>query len=133
MVKFTASVEAKADDTVMQFVMCGLEAVTNTHIQHWTTTSYAKHQALGEFYESMQELIDTWVEAFMGKYGVLTAFPTASEVANVDPIAYLQELNTKIAQYRAAPNFPKDTELQNLTDEIVAQIDATLYKLTRLN
>lgn len=131
MVKFTASTEAQGDDSVMQFVMCLLESVTNTHIQHWTTGSYAKHQALGEFYESMQGLVDTWAEAFMGKYGVLTAFPPTATVANTDPIAYLRDLATKIAVYRAAPNFPKDTELQNLVDEIVAQIDATLYKLTR--
>jgi hypothetical protein len=34
-----------------------------------------------------------------------------------------------VATLRKADGFPKDTELQNITDEIAALIDSTTYKL----
>lgn len=131
MVKFVASIEAKADP-VMDFVMCNLGAITDTHIMHWTTDSYAKHQALGEFYDGLQDLIDTWAEAFMGKSGVLTAFPTQCTVSNTDPLAYLKAYLTKVDTYRRAATFPQDTALQNIVDEMVALAQTTAYKLERL-
>jgi hypothetical protein len=36
---------------------------------HWTTFGDAKHRAYGAFYESLDDLIDTFTEALMGKYG----------------------------------------------------------------
>jgi hypothetical protein len=60
MVKFVASIEQKADP-VMDFVMCNLSAVTDTHIMHWTANTFSKHQALGAFYSGLEELIDSWL------------------------------------------------------------------------
>ena len=36
---------------------------------HWQTTSFSQHKAYGEIYESLDENIDTFVEACMGKHG----------------------------------------------------------------
>ena len=132
MVNFVASVEQTGNDPVMDLVCCLLQGVTDTHIMHWTTNSYSEHQALGEFYDSLSDLTDQWVEAFMGKYGVLTQFPAVMSSESAKPILYLKAKRDKITEYRYAPKFPKDSELQNIIDEIVAQIDTTLYKLTRL-
>jgi hypothetical protein len=68
----------------------------------------------------------------MGKYGVLTQFPVVMASESAKPILYLKAKREKVTEYRYAPKFPKDSELQNIIDEIVAQIDTTLYKLTRL-
>jgi len=38
--------EAVQNDPVMQFVMCLLHSVTNTHILHFNTPSYSEHMAL---------------------------------------------------------------------------------------
>lgn len=131
MVKFVASIEQKTDP-VMDFVMCSLGAITDTHIMHWTTDSYAKHQALGDFYDGLQDLIDSWAEAFMGKAGVLTAFPTECTISNTEPLAYLREYLVKVDTYRRAATFPQDTALQNIVDEMVALAQTTIYKLERL-
>lgn len=131
MVKFVASVEQKADP-VMDFVMCSLGAITDTHIMHWTTDSYAKHQALGDFYDGLQDLIDQWAEAFMGKAGVLTAFPTQCTVSNTDPLSYLRDYLMRVDMHRRAAGFPQDTALQNIVDEMVALTQTTIYKLERL-
>lgn len=131
MVKFVASIEQKTDP-VMDFVMCSLGAITDTHIMHWTTDSYAKHQALGDFYDGLQDLIDSWAEAFMGKAGVLTAFPTECTITNGDPMRYLKDYLVKVDTYRRSTGFPQDTALQNIVDEMVALAQTTIYKLERL-
>jgi hypothetical protein len=132
MVRFVASVEQPADP-VMDFIVCALSAVTDTHIMHWTTDSYSQHQALGEFYDGLSDLIDEWAEAFMGKAGVLTKFPTQCSITDGDPIVYLRGYLVKVETYRRMAGFPQDTALQNIVDEIVALTQTTLYKLTRLN
>ena len=38
-------------------------------VLHWQTKSYAKHKAYGKLYEDLNELIDDFVEACMGKHG----------------------------------------------------------------
>jgi len=38
-------------------------------IFHWQTESYAQHKAFGKAYEELGELIDQFVEVYMGKNG----------------------------------------------------------------
>jgi hypothetical protein len=131
MVQFVASIEKKADP-VMDFVMCSLSAITDAHIMHWTANTYSKHQALGEFYDGLSDLIDQWAEAFMGKAGVLTAFPNQSTVTVGDSLPYMRAYLVKVEAYRRAPGFPQETALQNIIDEMVALAQTTIYKLERL-
>lgn len=123
------SIEAKTQDPVMQFVMCLLHSVTNGHILHLTTTSYSQHKALEVYYTRIGDLVDDFVEAFQGKYGLLTKFTNNYELPNYSALDYMSYLNTEVATLRKADGFPKDTELQNITDEIAALIDSTTYKL----
>jgi hypothetical protein len=130
MVKFTASIEAKQPDPVMDFTICLLNSVTTAHILHLSTRSYSQHKALETFYTEIGDHVDDFVEAFQGKYGLLTKYPaTADLFATQDPIAYLTYLSDEVATLRKANGFPQDSELQNITDEIVQLIDSTLYKL----
>ena len=129
MVKFTASIEQKADP-VMDFTMCLLNSVTTGHILHLQSRSYSQHMALGTFYSEIGDLVDSFVEAFQGKYGLLTKYPATAELMpDMNPIDYLEYLKTDVETLRRANGFPQDSELQNITDEIAQLIDSTLYKL----
>lgn len=130
MKRYTASIEAqhKGPDPVMDMVMCLLHSVTNAHILHLSTTSYAAHQALGNFYEEMGDLVDSFVEAFQGKYGLLTDYKAEYDLPP-EPIAYMTYLKTEVEKLRRAPNFPQDSELQNEVDNIANLINSTEYKL----
>lgn len=128
MVKFVASVEATQDDPVMQFVMCLLHSVTNGHILHLSTTSYSEHKALETFYTEIGDHVDDFVEAFQGKYGLLTKYTSDFKLPGT-PLDYLTYLKDEVATLRKMPKFPQDSELQNITDEIAQLIDSTLYKL----
>lgn len=131
MKKYTASIEQQYQqnsDPVMDLVMCMLHSVTNTHIMHFSTTSYSTHKALQKFYENMGDLIDGFVEAFQGKYGLLTDYRPVFKLAE-DPISYMMYLKDELARCRSSGNFPQDSELQNIADEMAALIDSTIYKL----
>lgn len=118
----------KQSDPVMQFTMCLLHSVTNAHILHLTTKSYAEHKALQGYYTKVDDLVDDFVEAFQGKYGLLHDF-TADYVLPGQPIDYLTYLKDEVATLRRSEKFPQDSELQNSVDEIAQLIDSTLYKL----
>lgn len=131
MVKFTARVEAtQSNDPVMQFTMCLLHSVTNGHILHLTTTSYSEHKALETYYTEIGDLVDDFVEAFQGKYGLLTNFNTNYVLpAPESALEYMRYLSKEVETLRVADGFPEDSELQNITDEIAQLIDSTIYKI----
>jgi len=131
MKKYTASIEqqyTQNSDPVMDLVMCMLHSVTNAHILHFSTTSYSAHKALQDFYENIGDLVDNFVEAFQGKYGLLTDYRSVFTLAE-EPLSYMMYLKDELARCRNSGNFPQDTELQNIADEIAALIDSTIYKL----
>jgi hypothetical protein len=130
MKKYTASIEAqhKGADPVMTFVMCLLHSVTNAHILHLSTTSYSAHKALENFYEEIGDHVDDFVEAFQGKYGLLTDYK-AEYALPTSPIDYLNYLKAEVEKLRRDPAFPQDSEFQNEVDNIANLINSTLYKL----
>jgi hypothetical protein len=110
-----------------EFILTLLHSVTNTHILHWQTKSFANHMALGEFYQEMPELIDALVEATQGATGEIIEFPVDYYPPAEDGLQELQELREYFVQERHV--MPADSEIQNLLDSIGDQIDSTLYKL----
>ena len=127
MVKFRA--EAAQSDPVMQFVMCLLHSVTNAHILHFQSLSYSQHMALGTYYDEVSDLVDGFVEAFQGKYGLLTKYQSDYQLPDNNPVTYLTYLKEEVATLRRASGFPQDSELQNEVDTIANLINSTLYKL----
>lgn len=102
-------------------------------IFHWQTTKYANHQAAGALFDSITKLTDDFVEKFIGVYG-RPKFASGSSVPVTDMTRerMLQTLglaraflSTTVQRYVA-----KDTELQNIRDEILAELDQAMYLLT---
>jgi hypothetical protein len=122
------SVEQQKDDPVMAFVMCLLHSVTGAHILHLVSLSYSQHKALETYYTEIGDHVDDFVEAFQGKYDLLTNFTSGFEPPT-DVMDYMMYLKDEVFELRNADGFPQDTELQNITDEIAQLIDSTIYKL----
>jgi hypothetical protein len=98
------------------------------HAFHLTTNSYAQHKALQAYYEGIVPLLDTWAEAYMGKYGRLKRVAMNKRYMS-DPKkarAYFKNLLTRIRLVK----LPKDSYLKNIQDEITALIRQTMYQLT---
>ena len=114
-------------DVVGDFLLTMLHGVTNTHLLHWNTKSYAEHKALGRFYEKLQDLTDDLAEAMIGKFDLTPKFPQAYYHPAENGMDELESLKDYVAQTRTL--LPQDTEIQNLVDAIADQIDSTLFQL----
>jgi DNA-binding ferritin-like protein len=103
-------------------------------INHWQTKGYARHNAFGEFYDSLSDLIDTFVESAMGKYGRFTL----DEETKTIQLSNLSELDVKgmISTVRDAlvqmgeQLDPSDTDLLNIRDEMLGGLNKLSYLLT---
>ena len=114
--------------TVAEFVVNLLNSSTITHIMHLQTKSYSQHVALGDFYDGIIGLTDSFAEAYQGAYGVIESYPTPKSTDKA-PLEYLDGLCEYVEETRE--KLPQDTQLQNIVDEIVALLDTTIYKIRR--
>ena len=119
-------------DSAGVFVSALLHSSTAAHFLHLSTNSYAEHKALGGFYEDILDLADKYAEAFQGHYGIipLSAYIDDFKVQK-DAKTYIKGLLQFAKGMRK--ELPDDPDLQNIHDEIVGLIAATLYKLENLS
>lgn len=95
------------------------------HLAHLNTTSYAEHKALNSYYDSLLDLTDTLAETYIGIYGRGTI--TIPGATITDMKTHLKELRNEVAEHR---EYIKETNIQNIIDEILSLIDETNYLLT---
>lgn len=119
-------------DSAGVFVSALLHSSTAAHFLHLSTKSYSEHKALGGFYEDILDLADKYAEAFQGHYGIipLSAYIDDFKVQK-DAKTYIKGLLQFAKGMRK--ELPDDPDLQNIHDEIVGLIAATLYKLENLS
>lgn len=108
-----------------------LQAKVQGHILHLQTTSYAQHMALGSFYEGIDSLVDSLIEEYQGKYGIVKSYSLPTGLSS-DPCIYIKDLRSLVQTARYTELKQADTNLQNTVDEIISLIDSTLYKLENL-
>jgi DNA-binding ferritin-like protein len=114
-----------------------LESRTQAHIFHWQTTgpgSYAAHIALELYYDALPGMIDTLVETYQGKYGIVTGYSPAESFSDYEKSTvtkYFKALS--VFMNRAYNKVSKeDTNLLNQLDTFKDLIDQTLYRLENL-
>lgn len=102
---------------------------------HWQTESYAQHKAFGKTYEALDDLIDGFVENFMGKYGKLEAEGGKYDIelhnlkdAKVDSV--LNEFLDYLDTFNDELDEKKDSDLLNIRDEIKGEVNTLKYLLT---
>lgn len=111
-----------------RFVGMLMNSREQAHAFHITTNSYAQHKALQAYYEGIVPLLDSWAEAYMGKYGRLRRV-SLNKRYMTDPKKARLYFKTLIARIRLI-KLPKDSYLKNIQDEIMALIRSTMYMLT---
>lgn len=99
------------------------------HSVHLNTRSYAKHKALGSFYDKVIDLADTFAEAYQGRHGLIGPVTLQTAKKNGNIVEFLQDSLDEIEANRYKVCDDKDTAIQNIIDEIVALYLSTLYKL----
>jgi DNA-binding ferritin-like protein len=111
-----------------------LEAQVQFKIMHWQTKGYARHNAFGMIYDTLSDLIDTFVEEAMGKYGrfILEEGDKTIQLQNLSEINGKAMINT-IAQslVQFTDEFDAtDTNLLNVRDEMLGSVYKLSYLLT---
>jgi hypothetical protein len=99
------------------------------HSVHLNTRSYAKHKALGSFYDKIVDLADSFAEAYQGRHGLIGPISLQSAKKNGNIIEFLQDSLAEIEANRYKFCDKDETAIQNIIDEIVALYLSTLYKL----
>jgi DNA-binding ferritin-like protein len=102
-------------------------------IMHWQTKSYAEHKALGKLYDTLDGLMDTFVEVHAGKYGnTLSKSKFEFSALNYKDTAPMSVIDTAISYMsKDLPLILKegDSDLLNIRDEMVAALNQTKYLL----
>jgi DNA-binding ferritin-like protein len=113
-----------------------LEMLMVIKVYHWKTYSYAEHKATDELYERLNDNIDKFVEVMLGKTesrldmkGKKIEFTDPSTKKSLKNIVnkYKILLEDKMNKYI---DINKDTDLLNIRDEILGNINQFLYLIT---
>jgi hypothetical protein len=100
------------------------------HREHLRTKSFARHMALGEFYDEIVCTIDEIVEVYQGRYGIIT-IPKVEDKTVTDVQNYILNEAVWIENNRA--KFATCNAVLNLIDGLAATYLRTSYKLTNLS
>lgn len=101
------------------------------HLAHWSTRSFAEHEALGEFYVDIIDKIDLIIEAYQGVFGLVGQVASLASRSNavVDEIRseleWLMENREELSKGNAV--------LLNQIDDLGHFYAQTIYKLDFLS
>jgi DNA-binding ferritin-like protein len=104
-------------------------------ILHWQTKGYARHKAFGEIYETLDDLIDEYVEVCMGKHGRFALDNSTNTIqmtnlVDLNIVEYLQTAKNRLIGFNNELSKEKDSDLLNLRDEMLGSINKLAYLLT---
>lgn len=120
---------------IAQYIAVLFLARDIAHREHLRVTgkgSYAKHQALGAFYESIIELADSLAEAYQGRNGIIKDIPLLENEFPGEIVTSIKNQLKWLEANRYKAVSKDETSLQNIIDEIVSLYLSTLYKLQNL-
>jgi DNA-binding ferritin-like protein len=101
---------------------------------HWQTFGDAKHRAYGNIYDNLGDFIDTFAEAMMGKYGRPDFESEFSimfqDIKEINIQNFLDGITEFLVNMTDQLDSRYDTDLLNLRDEMLAEINKLKYLLT---
>ena len=112
-----------------------LEMLNVVKLYHWKTHSFAQHKATDELYERLNGHIDTFVEVLLGKDQSRIQMVERS-IQLMDP-SEKTDFQNKVLEYRGFLTDmniyfdpARDTDILNIRDEILGDINQFLYLMT---
>lgn len=100
------------------------------HRAHLATTSYAQHMALGDFYDSIVDLADDFIECYQGEFGQRVTIPYMdAKDFDADIVNALEQQRVLLASMRTAV-VGNNLALSNLYDGIINRYQKTAFLLS---
>lgn len=118
----------------MEELLASLMSARNTaQLQHWRTSSFAQHLALGEVYELLDKSIDELAELAMGDAGTIIGdvrFDQPSNWNRADPLVFISQLHDALPELKKL--LPQLDWLLNEFEVLQAGVARQKYKLEQL-
>ena len=103
-------------------------------VYHFQSDSYAQHQAFGGAYNEFTDLIDTFIEEFMGQYSrIMNKDGFKVELYNItdkDPDKFIEEYISFLVTELPKGLKETYTNLLNIRDEMLSELQKLKYLLT---
>lgn len=104
-------------------------------ILHWQTKKYSRHIAYGSIYDSLDDLIDTFTETCMGKYGRIELSGdlgnlSLQNMSEIKVSEYINEFIEFLIGLTDEFDASKDSDVLNIRDEIMGECNKLKYLLT---
>ena len=103
-------------------------------LYHWQTYSYSRHKASDKLYEKIIDLIDTFIEIYMGKFGKRVQLSNRPLVirsfSDQTIIRFLIQFQAFLVDLEIQLPKGKNTDLLNIRDEMLGVVNQTLYLFT---
>ena len=116
------------------FVLMFIQLQQQFRMLHWGTKHYARHMAYGGIYDSLDDLIDGFVEVYMGKYGRVKVGGQGNivlkDIDQIDIPSFLNDATQFLLGLTNTLDSTADTDLLNIRDEMLAAINKLKYLLT---
>jgi len=112
-----------------------IEMLNIVKLYHWKTRSFSKHKATDELYSQLNEHIDKFVEVFLGKDE--SRIQQWDQKMIVPQYNGFKEFKNKMYEFRdflidltQVLDAKRDSDLLNIRDEILADVNQFLYLMT---
>jgi DNA-binding ferritin-like protein len=124
--------------TQQRIVTMFLQMLNTVKLYHWKTSSYAQHKATDELYGNLNTNIDTFVEVMLGKTGGRVNLTFVKTLPLLD-YTNVADFKREIAKYKQflidmnkddTLNITNNSDLLNIRDEILANLNQFTYLLT---
>jgi DNA-binding ferritin-like protein len=112
-----------------------IEMLNTIKLYHWNTHSFSQHKATDELYERLSGHVDKFVEVLLGKDGTrINKLKSASSLLIVKHADTFKEQIYHYREYLTQMNKcfdpAVDTDLLNIRDEILGDLNQFLYLMT---
>ena len=104
-------------------------------VYHWQTGLFSRHKGTDDIIKALDELIDLYVEVYMGKYGrpKMTRTTSTIQLKNMSETAATRFIKECLG-YLLGPLTKSlkgtDTDLANIRDEMMGELNKLLYLFT---
>ena len=130
-----SSVNQKSFDNILK---CMLETLMSIKLYHWNTYSYSTHKATDDIYGSLSDNMDNYAEVMIGKSnGKYRIKMSDFKNLKVDSIANNKAIENKVKhlisdlnKFHSGLQSVEYSDVANIRDEIVADLNKFLYLLT---
>jgi DNA-binding ferritin-like protein len=136
--RYSSSSSSIKSNFEKQVTVIFFEMLLMVKLFHWKTYSYATHKATDELYAKLNEHMDQFIEVLLGKTGIRINLLNNKKISLID-LSSPEQLKAKVNEYKQylvslsnnrAINSMNDTDLLNIRDEILGDMNQFLYLLS---